>query len=50
LVGVTERSNTFGEGPTEERHVEHPIPIGRLARMVKRPTEVKRYGRGELSV
>ena len=38
VVVMAERSNSFSEGPAEERHVEHTSAIGRLALKVKRLT------------
>jgi hypothetical protein len=37
VVVMAELSNSFGEGPAEERHVEHATAIGRFAPKVKRP-------------
>ena len=36
VVVMAELSNSCGEGPAEERHVEHARAIGRLAPKVKR--------------
>ena len=36
VVVMAELSNSCSEGAAEERHVEHPKAIGRLARRVKR--------------
>ena len=41
VVVMAELSNSFSEGPSEERHVEHVTAIGRLALEVKSPAETR---------
>jgi hypothetical protein len=41
---MAELSNSFSEGPAEERHVEHAKAIGRLALRVKRLTCLQAAG------